>query len=126
MLFHAWNDAQTTRQPLLMIAEVAPPEWAVALPDLASRLAATPVVSLGPPDDAWIAAVIARHFARRGLTLLPDVLAYIVPRAPRSHRGVIAMIDALDAAALAKKGGVTVPLARGVLAPAIDVCGEAS
>lgn len=120
MLFNAWNEAQEARRPLLMIAEAPPPIWSVALPDLASRLAATPVVALGDPDDAWIAAVLKRQFNRRGMTLLPDVLAYIVPRAPRSHRGVIAMIDSLDAASLARKGGITLPLARRVIDPALD------
>lgn len=120
LLFNAWNEAQETRRPLLMIAEEPPPIWTVTLADLASRLAATPVVALGSPDDEWIAAVLERQFERRGMTLLPEVLTYIVPRAPRSHRGVIAMIDSLDAAALARKGGITLPLARRVIDPAFD------
>jgi chromosomal replication initiation ATPase DnaA len=41
-LFHAWNDAQARRRPLLMIGDRAPPAWKIRLPDLASRLAATP------------------------------------------------------------------------------------
>ena len=124
-LFSAWNEAQVTRRPLLMIAEVPPPEWRIALPDLRSRLSATPVVTIGDPEDEWIAAVVKRHFERRGMTLLPEVLAYIVPRSPRSHHGVIALTDALDTAALARKGGITIPLARSVLGAAIDDVREA-
>src|SRR3954466_4223663 len=50
-LFHAWNQAQETRRPPLMIAEEPPPVWQVTLPDLRSRLAATPQVAINPPDD---------------------------------------------------------------------------
>src|SRR3546814_2007346 len=42
MIFHAWNRAQELRRPLLIIASAAPPLWQIALPDLASRLKATP------------------------------------------------------------------------------------
>src|SRR5687768_108452 len=43
-LFHAWNEAQASRRPLLIVADAAPPRWEVRLPDLRSRLAATPHV----------------------------------------------------------------------------------
>ena len=124
-VFRAWNDAQETRRPLLIVAQAVPPTWHVGLPDLASRLAATPVVALEGPDDAWIAAVVVGQLTRRGIELMPEVLSYIVPRAPRSHWEVVAMIDALDQAALARKGRITVPLARSVLGSAIDGEGKA-
>ncbi|MEP6786166.1 MAG: chromosomal replication initiator DnaA [Sphingomonadales bacterium] len=115
MLFNAWNDAQSTRQPLLMVADAPPPVWQVSLPDLASRLSATSVVEIGEPDESLIGALLERLLARRGLPLAPEVVAYLVPRAPRSHATVIALADALDAASLARKRGITVPLARDVL-----------
>lgn len=114
-LFNAWNEAQGTRAPLLMIADAPPPVWRVTLPDLASRLSATSVVEIGAPDEELIGALLERLLARRGLPLSPEVVAYLVPRAPRSHATVIALADALDAASLARKRGVTVPLARDVL-----------
>ena len=42
-LFHAWNQAQDSGRPLVMIADMAPPAWAPQLPDLRTRLAVTPV-----------------------------------------------------------------------------------
>ncbi len=133
-LFTAWNDAQSSRKPLLMIAEVAPPTWVLTLPDLKSRLAATPVATIGPPDDDLIGRLLARLLERRGLPLALDVRAYLIPRAQRSHHAVIALADALDAASLARGGPVTIPLARAVLSPlastglgdaAIDAGGQA-
>lgn len=114
-LFNAWNEAQGTRRPLLMIADAPPPLWQITLPDLASRMSATSVVEIGAPDEELIGALLEHLLARRGLPLSPDVIAYLVPRAPRSHATVIALADALDAASLARKRGVTVPLARDVL-----------
>ena len=124
MLFTAWNEAQSTRRPLLLIAEVPPPAWKITLPDLASRLSATPTVTLGAPDDDLIGRLLAKQLERRGLELTLEVRAYLIPRAPRSHHGVIALADALDTASLARRRAVTIPLARDVLGPlARDVLG---
>jgi hypothetical protein len=122
-VFSAWNEAQSLRRPLLMVAEVPPPAWRVALPDLASRLAATPTVTLGPPDDDLIGRLLAKQLERRGLDLTLEVRAYLIPRSPRSHHGVIALADALDTASLALRRGITIPLARDVLGP-IDAPAE--
>ena len=51
-LFHAWNQAQETGRPLVMVADRAPPAWEVRLPDLRTRLAVTPVTTIEQPDDA--------------------------------------------------------------------------
>jgi len=124
-LFSAWNEAQGLRRPLVLIAEVPPPSWSVLLPDLASRLAATPTVTLGPPDDDLIGRLLAKQLERRGLELTLEVRAYLIPRSPRSHHGVIALADALDTASLARRRAITIPLAREVLGP-IDAQGEES
>jgi len=114
--FTAWNEAQASRRPVLLVAEAAPPAWAIALPDLRSRMAATPIVKLGDPDDALVAGLLEALLARRGLAVAPETIAYLTPRAPRTHYGVIALVDALDAASLSQRRRVTVPLARAVLA----------
>src|SRR3546814_12085629 len=48
-LFHAWNEAQERRKPLLIIADEPLPAWRVALPDLRSRLTATPQIRIEEP-----------------------------------------------------------------------------
>ncbi|MBY0520822.1 MAG: chromosomal replication initiator DnaA, partial [Sphingomonas sp.] len=65
-IFHAWNAAQASRRPLLIVADAPPPEWRVTLPDLRSRLAASPVLRIDPPDDALMRSLFDREFARRG------------------------------------------------------------
>ncbi|WP_310498439.1 HdaA/DnaA family protein [Sandarakinorhabdus sp.] len=113
-LFHAWN-AATTDRPLLMTASRRPLDWGHGLPDLASRLAATPQVRIGDPDDALITAVLAKQFADRGIRVGEDVLAFLCLRIERSFAAAADVVDRLDTAALASQRAVTVPLAREVL-----------
>jgi chromosomal replication initiation ATPase DnaA len=113
-LFHAWNAARPDA-PLLLVARKPPRDWPVALPDLASRLAATPTVSIAPPDDALLGAVILKRFRDRGVSVGADVVAYLVSRIERSFAAAAQTVEALDAAALAERRPVTVPLARSVL-----------
>lgn len=117
-LFHAWNAAQGSRKPLLLIAETPPGEWSVRLPDLRSRLAATPVVAIDPPSEALVEALVAHLLARRGLDARPDLTYWVAQRIERSHVAVQRAVDALDAAALIHRRRLTIPLARTALAEA--------
>ena len=117
-LFHAWNRAQGERRPLLLIVDAPPPAWHVQLPDLRSRLAATPVAEIGAPDDALIRALFEREFARRGLDARPDLLDWLVDRIERSHVAVIRSVDALDQMVMERHKRLSIPLARTTLAAA--------
>lgn len=114
-LFHAWNLAQETRVPLLIVAEQAPPGWTIKLPDLRSRLTATPTVTIDAPDQPLIEALLAKFLAKRGLALPPEVSAYVSSRLERSYLAVLRAVETLDAASLSTKRGLTVPLAREAL-----------
>ncbi|MBC7986314.1 MAG: chromosomal replication initiator DnaA [Sphingomonadaceae bacterium] len=114
-LFHAWNAAQAERRPLLMVADEPPPRWEMALPDLRSRMAATPKIVLGEPDDALIEALVERHYARRGLVFPANAMAWMLRRIERSHYAVHRALEAIDQAAFARGGGVTLALVRSAL-----------
>jgi len=118
-VFHAWNRAGAA-SPLLLVARTPPTVWRVALPDLRSRLAATPQAAIHAPDDALLAAVMAKQFRDRGLKVAPDVVAYVLARMERSFAAVADVVDRLDAAALAQGRAVTVPLARVALEQQLD------
>lgn len=119
-IFHAWNAAQASRRPLLIVADARPPLWEVALPDLASRLAATPSIAIADPDDVLIAALLEKAFVARGIAAPPELPAWIVPRIERSYVAIGRTVDLLDQAVLAERRRLTMPLARRVLAPVID------
>jgi hypothetical protein len=114
-VFHAWNRAQERRRPLILIADAPPPVWQVTLPDLRSRLAATPVVRIEEPDDELTAQLIEKLCHIRGLAAPPELVRYLVPRIERSYLGVHRTIDALDELAYAQRQRLTVPLARKAL-----------
>jgi len=125
-VFHAWNRAQADRRPLLIVADVAPPEWVVTLPDLRSRLAATPVLALGPPDDTLMRALFERQFYKRGLDARPDLIDWLIARVERSHIAVIRAVDALDQEVLERRKRLSIPLARATLAAAALIAEPAS
>jgi hypothetical protein len=111
-LFHAWNAAQEAHRPLLIVTDEAPPAWKVKLPDLRTRLSATPVISLGDPDDVLTAGLIEKLLLQRNLQAPPGLVSWLAPRIERTHVSIIQAVDALDEAALAKRVRISVKLAR--------------
>ena len=113
-IFHAWNAAQVG-PPLLIVADAPPADWNVALPDLRSRLAAVPVLTIGEPDDCLARDLIEALFAQRGVALAPGVASYIVPRMERSYAMLHRVVAALDAASLEQGRRLGIRLARETL-----------
>jgi chromosomal replication initiation ATPase DnaA len=112
-IFHAWNRAQAAHRPLLIVAEAI---WSVKLPDLRSRLAATPVLTIGPPDDALVGLLLARYFERRLLIAKPDLIAWLSKRVERSHLALVRVADALEIDALERRSPrLSIPAAKGTL-----------
>lgn len=114
-LLHLYNYATGEGGTLLLTAETPPRGWEVSLPDLRSRLLALPAVAVGAPDEALIEAVMVKQFADRQVRVAPDVVAFLVPRLERSLATVRTVVAALDAAALAERRAITIPLAKHVL-----------
>jgi hypothetical protein len=115
-IFHAWNTAQADRKPLLIVADHAPPDWSVRLPDLKSRLAATPVLRIEEPDDTLFAALLRDQCDRRELFLGDEAVAFILKRVERSYLTLVRIVDALDDAAVeADRRRISIPLARPAL-----------
>lgn len=114
-LLHLHNLVAERRGHLLIVAQEPPSRWPIALADLRSRLLAAPAVALSAPDDALLGAVLVKLFADRQVAVTADVIAYLVTRIERSFAAARETAAALDAAALAEKRPITVPLARRVL-----------
>jgi chromosomal replication initiation ATPase DnaA len=117
-LFHAWNDAQDSGLPLVMIADEVPPAWAPRLPDLRTRLAITPVATIGQPDDALFTALMQLLFADRGLHVAPDALRFMAERLNREYWTAERAIEEVDRFAIAERARVTLPTIRRALSQA--------
>jgi chromosomal replication initiation ATPase DnaA len=114
-LLHLLNHLAEQRRHLLIVAREPPARWAIALPDLGSRLAALPAVAIGAPDDALLGAVIVKLFHDRQLAVPTEVVDYLLARMERSLSAAQNLVAALDRAALAGRRPLTVVLARTVL-----------
>ena len=113
-LFHAWNQAQETGRPLVMVVDDSE-GWAVTLPDLRTRLAATPVARILQPDDQLFAALIELLFADRGLHIPGDALRFITGRVHRDYLTVEKVVEAIDRFAIAERARLTLPTVRRAL-----------
>ena len=113
-LFHLHNLATTTGA-LLMTARTPPRDWGLRLPDLISRMQATPIAHLDSPDDALLSAVLVKLFADRQVAVPANLIPYLVSRMPRSIGAARALVAALDAQSLALGRPITRALAGEVL-----------
>jgi hypothetical protein len=114
-LFHAWNAAQESGQPVVMIVDSAPPHWDIALPDLKTRIAVTPVARINEPDDELFQALVQLHFADRGLHIPADALRFMSERLHRDYWTVERAVEAIDRFAIAERARLSLPTIRRAL-----------
>lgn len=114
-LFHLHNHMAARRGLLLLTASSVPRDWGLALPDLQSRMEATAIARLQPPDNALLGAVLVKLFADRQLKVSPGLIRWLVRRMDRSFATARRVVAALDAAALATRRPITRALAAEIL-----------
>ena len=115
-LFHAWNAAQDDGHPLVLVVDEVPPAWDVALPDLRTRLAVTPIARIQQPDDALFRSIVRLLFADRGLHIPEEALKFIGDRVERSYFMAERVVQAIDHYAIAERARLSLPTIRRALA----------
>ncbi|HXG99435.1 MAG TPA: chromosomal replication initiator DnaA [Sphingomicrobium sp.] len=115
-LFHAWNSAQESKRPLVMIVDEVPPGWNIALPDLRTRIAVTPIARIAEPDDVLFRDLVQLLFADRGLYIPADALRFLSERVERSYYMAERAVAAIDRFAIADRARLTLPTIRRALA----------
>lgn len=113
-LFHAWNQAQETGKPLVIVVDDSE-GWTVGLPDLRTRLAVTPVARIHQPDDALFSALIELLFADRGLHIPGEALRFITGRVHRDYLTAEKVVEAIDRFAIAERARLSLPTVRRAL-----------
>lgn len=114
-LFHAWNAAQESGRPVVMIADRVPPDWDIRLPDLRTRIAVTPVARISEPDDLLFQALVELHFADRGLHVPREALRFMTDRLHRDYWTIERAVEAVDRYAIAERARVSLPTVRRAL-----------
>ena len=115
-LFHLLNLVREHKLSMLLTSRAPPGELSVALPDLRSRLRALPLVTIAPPDEALLKAVLVKQFADRQLSVEPHLIAYIALHMEQSMEAAATVVADIDRAAMASHRKVTRALAAEVLA----------
>jgi chromosomal replication initiation ATPase DnaA len=110
-LFHLLNLARERRAYVLITTAVAVGELPIRTPDLKSRLRLAPSVSLDPPDDALLRAVLVKLFVDRQLVVDTTVVDFLALRIERSLAAAAEAVAAIDREALSRGRRITRPMA---------------
>lgn len=111
-LFVLINAVRADANARLVATGSAPPAQLALREDVRTRLAWGLVYQLHALSDAEKAQALDAHARSRGFALPADVTAYLLTHMPRDMRTLVAILDALDAYALAAKRAITVGLVR--------------
>jgi chromosomal replication initiation ATPase DnaA len=114
-LFHLVNLAREEGAYLLLTARTAPGGWTFAIRDLGSRLKALPAVTLAPPDDALLRALLVKLFADRQLLVDESLVGYVASHIERSFAAARAAVERLDGEAMRQQRPLTRALAAELL-----------
>ena len=114
-LFHLLNLAREQQDYLLLTARTPPAAWSFAIRDLGSRLRALPSVTLAPPDDMLLRAVLVKLFADRQIAVEESLVSYVLTRIERSFAAARKVVQQLDAEAMRRKRALTRALAAEIL-----------
>ncbi|MEM8877925.1 MAG: DnaA/Hda family protein [Pseudomonadota bacterium] len=115
-LFQLLNASAHGRARVLLTATVPPSQWPSATHDLKSRLAAIPVVTIEPPDDALLTAVIMKQLADRQIMVDSKAITYASSRLERTFAAARQFVAEVERLTISKKRHLTVPVAREALA----------
>jgi DnaA family protein len=111
-LFVLLNEVRASHDAVLVAAGNAPPALLPLRDDVRTRLAWGLVYQLHALTDAEKADALRTHAASRGVQLADEVVSYLLTHMPRDMRTQVAVLDALDAYALAAQRTITIPLIR--------------
>jgi chromosomal replication initiation ATPase DnaA len=95
-LFHLMNLAREDQAYVLITAREPASMLRIELRDLRSRLRALPTVSLLPPDDWMLRALIVKFCSDRQLAVDETVVNYLATRIERSYAAVRNAVERLD------------------------------
>ena len=115
MLFNAWNRAQESVEPLLLISTLPPADWKIALADLRSRLGAATLLQIPPPDDELVTQLLQKHLADRGTGIGLEALAYVTKRIERRYASIEAFARKANAVGLAANAPINLGLVKSLI-----------
>ena len=113
--FHLHNLLLQASLPLLITGVGSWNHWGITLPDLASRLGQSGMVTLRNPDDMVLAVVLAKQFSDKQMVVSQPTISYILRHCGRSFADIHTLVNALDHASLQRKKPITRALVSEVM-----------
>jgi DnaA regulatory inactivator Hda len=114
-LLHLYNLINEQEGYLVLTSSVPLSQIDITLKDLASRLGSVPTLTINPPDDELLRALLVKRFSDRQLKVPEKVIDYLMKHMERSYSAVDHTCSTLDHKSLQEKRSVTVPFTRSVL-----------
>jgi len=114
-LFRLFNAVAEQGGQLCMSTTLPLVQTPFVLPDLQSRLQLATGFELQQPEDEVRRLILEQLAARRGISLKPEVVDYLLLRSQRDMAGLCAMLNQLDQLSLAELRRVTIPFIRETL-----------
>ena len=109
-MFHSFNRLKAAGIPQVYSGLAPPAQMTQILPDLRSRWGELVVYQLPAFSESELSDLLQFRASQRGLKIADEVAQYILNRAPRSTAALMALLDELDHASLARSRPITIPL----------------
>jgi len=114
-LFDLYNRLQEQGKKLIIVADQAPAQLGITLPDLVSRLQACTAFQLRLLSDEDKHRLLQQKARIRGLELSDEVARYLLNRQQRDVRALVSLLDLLDKASMIHQRRLTIPFVKDVL-----------
>ena len=115
-LFDLYNRMVEQGKRLLIVADEAPLQLGITLPDLVSRLQACTIFQLRLLSDDDKHKLLQQKARLRGIELPDEVARFLLNRQQREIRALVAILDKLDKASIVHQRKLTIPFVKDVLA----------
>jgi len=115
-LFDLYNRLQEQGKKLIIVADQAPGQLGITLPDLVSRLQACTAFQLRLLSDDDKHRLLQQKARIRGLDLSDEVARFLLNRQQRDVRALVSLLDLLDKASMIHQRRLTIPFVKDVLA----------
>lgn len=115
-LFDLYNRMVEQGKRLLIVADEAPQQLGITLPDLVSRLQACTIFQLRLLSDDDKQKLLQQKARLRGIDLPDEVARFLLNRQQREIRALVAILDKLDKASIVHQRKLTIPFVKDVLA----------
>ncbi|MDR3285184.1 MAG: hypothetical protein LBS83_00690 [Holosporales bacterium] len=95
-LFNMYNIIKSFNASAIFTITTQPREWRFNLKDLESRLKATTIINIFPPDDNLIKSIIIKQTQDYSLYIDRQTIEYLVQRIPRDFESIVYWIKKIN------------------------------